>query len=104
MRLKKPGLIIVRLRAATTVFALLTRSAGLKAASTGQQVVDEDDHCKYKQDVNETAADMKAEAKKPEYDENDDNRPKHEVGSPDRIGAAIEVPPQASKASWRSLW
>jgi hypothetical protein len=50
----------------------------LDAASTGQKVKDEDDHCENQQQVDEGAANMEAEAKKPKNDENYDNRPKHE--------------------------
>ena len=49
----------------------------LYSASTRQQVEDENDHCKNQQDVNEATADVEAEAKKPEDDEDDQYRPKH---------------------------
>jgi hypothetical protein len=53
--------------------------AGLKAPSTRQQVEDENDYCKHKQNVNEAAADVKAEAKNPEDEKDDDDRPKHKI-------------------------
>jgi hypothetical protein len=58
----------------------------LQTAPPGEQVEDEDDHCKDKQDVDEAAADVKAEAKEPEDEEYDDDRPKHISCSPFEVG------------------
>jgi hypothetical protein len=55
--------------------------AKLKPAPAGQQVIDQHNNCQDKQDVNEAAADVQAEAKEPEDNENDKDRPKHKVFS-----------------------
>ena len=61
-------------------------SASLQATSSGDQVEDEDDDSEDKQKVDETSADVKAEAEQPEDDKDDHNRPKHSEVFSDQSG------------------
>lgn len=47
------------------------------APAADEQVVDQDYHCDDKHKVNETAADVKAEAQKPQNHKDDKDCPKH---------------------------
>ncbi len=64
--------------------------ASLQAASSGEQVEDEDDYGEDKEDVDEASADVKAEAKQPEDDEDDHNRPKHNEVFSDQSGITVK--------------
>jgi hypothetical protein len=52
---------------------------GLDSSAAADQVEDENDDRYHQQNVNEAAADVKAEAQQPEDEKNDDDCPKHEA-------------------------
>lgn len=83
---------------------VLGESAGkrtcLQAASSGEQVEDEDDDGEDKEDVDEASADVKAEAKQPEDDKDDHNRPKHNEVFSDQSGITV----MGAEAAWRYVW
>jgi hypothetical protein len=53
------------------------RKSGLEASSALDEVNDQDDDGNYEQEVDQTAANMADEAKKPENDQDDNYSPKH---------------------------
>ena len=68
----------------------MERAKWLDCASSGQQVVNKDDYCDDKQEMNEGATNVEAEAEKPEDDQDDDNCPKHISSSPIESGATLK--------------
>ena len=54
------------------------KSGRLESSSALNEVNDQDDDCNYEQEVNQAAANVTDETKKPQHDQDDNYSPEHE--------------------------
>jgi hypothetical protein len=64
----------------------------LDTATAREKVEDQHDHCQYEQDVDKSAANVKAESEQPQDEENYDDRPKHLISPRNKAVRVVPLP------------